>query len=389
MAESFQCILDELPRFRAAAAELREVLLANLVMFGEIPAPTFGETDRITFLQQRFCEHGLQDCSTDDVGNGFGVVAGQEGENTILVVAHADTVFPESVDHTITLQKKKAVGPGVADNAIGLAVLASLPDLLEHLGLQLQSNLLLMGDVRSLGRGNLEGIRFFLENNRLPIRAGVCLEGVQLGRVTHRSHGMLRAEIGCRVPGKYDWTRFGTANAVLTLNEVINGINEIALPRRPKSSIVIGSIEGGTSFNAIPTVARLRLEIRSESAAMVTSIQQELQTLVAELSAESGSLVTFETIARREPGGIHFRHPLVTRTRAILRALGVKDRLAPSFSELSAFADKGVAAVTLGLTRGEHLNEISETLQIEPLATGVAQLLATLLAIDGGHCDDN
>ena len=36
----------------------------------------------------------------------------------------------------------------------------------------------------------------------------------------------------------------------------------------------------------------------------------------------------------------------------------------------------------------EHLAELKETVMIEPIVTGLAQLVGILLAIDGGFCDE-
>ena len=84
-------ILDSLPDLVAKACGLKELLLANLVMMGEIPAPTFREQKRIAFLMQRFSECGLQNVSSDEVGNGLGILPGSTGEKNIVIVAHVDT----------------------------------------------------------------------------------------------------------------------------------------------------------------------------------------------------------------------------------------------------------------------------------------------------------
>ncbi len=243
-AMKFGEIKERLKEFRSAAESVREILLANAVMVAEIPAPTFREAQRVRFIEDRFSECGLQNCSTDEVGNGFGILNGDPGEKQILLVAHADTVFDEKADHTIAMLSDRMTGPGVGDNSLGLAVLASLPILLEKLQIRLKSNLLLMAASRSLGRGNLEGLRFFLNNNRQPIASALCVEGVKLGRLSYSSIGMLRGEINVHVSEMYDWTRFGAAGAIITLNDVINKINRIPLPKRPKTSIVLGTIEG-------------------------------------------------------------------------------------------------------------------------------------------------
>lgn len=386
--KSFEDILESLPYLENSVKEQKEMLLANLVMMGEIPAPTFKEDERINFLIDRFKEADLQENSIDEVGNGIGVLKGDGGDENILVVAHADTVFDEKTDHTIQVQKDIVSGPGVADNSLGLSTVATLPTLLERLDIKLKNNLILMGATRSLGRGNLEGLRSFLSNYDQPIKAGVGLEGVELGRLSHTSIGMKRGEIHCQVPEEYNWSRFGNGSAILTLNEVINKINNIRLPQRPRTSIIMGSISGGSSFNTTALNATLRFEIRSESSEQVQSIHQNFEEIVSEVSSKSGDTIELDIFAQREPGGIPYTHPLVRNTRKILNKLDLEPRPGPSTSELSTFIDRDIPAVTLGLTEGDHIHEINESIKIEPMYKGIAQTIATLKAIDGGYCEE-
>ncbi|WP_372635631.1 peptidase dimerization domain-containing protein [Fodinibius sp.] len=389
MEQSFEDILGSLSGIRKTAQELREILLANLVMVGEIPAPTFGENDRMEFVLNRFKEASITKNSVDEVGNGIGILEGKENSGNILVVAHADTVFNTKVDHTIQIQPESVTGAGVADNSLGLAVLSTLPTFLEKLDIELNHNLILMGATRSLGRGDLEGLRFFLSNFEQPIKAGVGIEGVELGRLSHTSIGMKRGEITCRVPEEYDWSRFGDASAILTLNEVINHINEIRLPQRPRTSIVMGSIEGGSSFNTTALKAKLQFEIRSESSRMVQDIHQSMEEIVTEVASQSGDTIHLDIFAQREPGGVSFSHPLIRHTRRIMDQLDIAPRPGPSTSELSAFIDQDIPAITLGLTHGDNVHETNESIEIKPIYTGIAQIIGTLLAIDGGYCEED
>lgn len=58
-------LLNGVIKIRDKVKEIREILLANLVMMGEIPAPTFGEEARIRFFLDRFTEAGLDSISTE------------------------------------------------------------------------------------------------------------------------------------------------------------------------------------------------------------------------------------------------------------------------------------------------------------------------------------
>ena len=375
-------VLAGLGPFRDACRRTRELLLAGTVMLGEIPAPTFGEGARIRLLYDRFIENGLRNASIDEVGNGIAILPGTRGDRNILVVAHADTVFPARENHTITVSEDRMTGPGVGDNSLGLAVLATLPALLESLDLRLGANLILMGAVRSLGRGDLEGLRFFLSHAPARIDAGLCVEGVQLGRLSHASIGMSRGQITVNVPEHYDWTRFPAAGAVRILNEAINRILAIPLPRHPRTSVLLGSVSGGTSFDVIPTHAELRFEVRSESGGVVGEMETRIGDIAREISADTGAQIDYEPIARRQPGSIGSDHPIVRDTRRIMSALGIEPQPSPSVSELAVFISRGIPALTLGITTGERLHEIDETVRIPPICTGLAQLVAALATID-------
>lgn len=386
-SKDIKTLYKQLPRFEKGLKDLSEILLANLVMIGEVPAPTFNEEDRIQFLMDRFTEAGITDCSTDEAGNGIGVINGSVGNKSILINAHADTVFSTKVDHTMLVSKDSIKGPGVADNSLGLAILASFPYILNSLDIELTDNLILLGGVKSLGRGDLEGIRFFLDNNSFNISTALCLEGIELGRLSYSSIGMLRGEIRCIVPETYDWTRFGEASAIQTLNEVINKINDIRMPKRPRTSIVMGSISGGSSFNTTALEATLQFEVRSESAEVVDGVGQRIEEIGIEVASKMGDEVQVDIFARRKPGGIPFAHPLNKCSRNIMEELDLEPRLAPSISELSALIDKEIPALTLGVTTGDQLHKPNETIKIAPIYKGITQILGILLAIDGGYCD--
>ncbi len=388
MPKSFDTILQHIHPNRKTLHSVRELLLANAVMVGELPAPTNGEEERIRFLSNRFIEEGLQNISIDEAGNGMGILPGKKGKRNILVCAHADTVFNQKVDHAMSVDADCIVGPGIGDNSLGVAGIITLPEILRRLDIQFDDNLLLMGCTRSLGRGDLGGIRFFLENNKLPLRAGVSVEGIELGRLSFASVGMLRGEINVNVPSGFDWAKFGATGSVAVLTRAVQRITEIPMPMNPPTQIIFGSISGGTSFGTRPTSANLRFEVRSEKAGMVAEIKEQIEDIIEEISNSSETEISLSTIAQRQPGGLEYGHPMVKAMRKILDTLEVKPHVEPSVGELSQLIEKGIPSVTLGLTTGRNKNEFDESIDIRPIFGGLAQLLALLQSIDGGHCDE-
>jgi acetylornithine deacetylase/succinyl-diaminopimelate desuccinylase-like protein len=383
-----QSTLENLPSRIGQLRDTKEVLLANAVMLGEIPAPTFAEEPRIQFLANRFTEEGLQNISIDEAGNAMGILPGSQGDQTVLVLAHADTPFDAATDHAMTVTENRIIGPGIADNSLGLAAMASLPPILEKIGIRLQDNLLLLGVSKSLGQGDLEGLRFFLNNKPMPVRTALCLEGERLGRLSYNSLGTLRGAIRLELPEGYDLSDFGALGAVGHLSEIAHRIQGIPIPRIPRTSIILGSLRTGATFNRVARSGVLRFEATSEDNAQVEAIHRAIAEIVDEVHTSTGAEVELDIVARRNPGGLAYGHPLVKSLRAILKALGTDPKARPSSGDLSALADHGIPAVTLGLTQAENLQEADESVQIEPIYAGLAQVLALLEAIDQGLCDE-
>ena len=388
MSEEFENILGKIHENRSALQSVRELLLANAVMVGEIPAPTDGEEERITFLSNRFVEEGLQNISIDEAGNGMGILPGTQGGKNILVCAHADTVYGQKIDHAMAVTSKAIIGPGIGDNSLGIAAIMTLPEILRRLGIQFKDNLVLIACTRSLGRGDLEGIRFFLENTEVPIRAGISVEGIELGRLSFAAVGMLRGEITVTVPEGYDWAKFGATGSVAILTRAVQRMTEIPIPMNPATQIIFGSINGGTSFGTRPTSASLRFEVRSQDADTVARIKENIEDIIEEISYSSETDISLSLVAERQPGGIEYGHPMVKAMRKILDTLDVKPHIEPSVGELSQLIEKKIPSVTLGLTTGKNKNEFNESIDIDPIFDGIAQLIALLQSIDGGLCDE-
>ena len=380
-------LLDQIPERIKKISEKRDSFLTDTVLLGEIPSPTYGEDDRIRAVVDRFRENGLSSPAIDEFGNASARFPGTEGQSSILVMAHADSVFSREVRHEIQVGSGHMCGPGIADNALGLAAMIALPRLLDNLGIRLRDDLILVANSRSLGRANLEGARGFLETMSLPARAGICVEGSTLGRLSYSGLGTLRGEITLQVPSDYDWKRFGASGAISHLTGLINQIREIPIPKEPKTQLVFGGLSCGSSFNTSPKQGTLRFEITSEDNDIIGQMEEQLNEICEQFSAETGTLVSMEVVAKRQNCSIPFTHPLVKTTRSIMQEAGITPKVDPSTGDLNALILSGLPAVTLGLTTVENLREINETVQLDPLYAGMTQLVTLIQAIDQGICD--
>ena len=380
-------MIGDLPE---ALLPMRERLVANLVMIAQVAAPTGDEGARVRFLLDRFSEAGLSDTAVDEAGNAVGRVAGARGNRTVVLVSHLDTIFPATTSHEVTVEADRVIGHGVGDNALGAAIVSLIPALLEHLEIELDSDLILLGSTRSLGRGNHAGIRFFLDHLSERIDFGICVEGIQLGRINFFSIGTARADITCEVRQPSEPSRsYGSESALVVLNHIINRILGIATPTRPYTKIKMGRMRAGMYYDLEPDHAELGLEVVSHSDEMIDQICGEINDIVSEMSARHAVDANADVFFCTRAGGIPFAHPLVKSVLEVMDQLNIEPDQGHSPSELSEMIARDIPAITLGITRGtKSLKAEPDYVLIDPILTGVAQLLGAILAIDRGVCDE-
>jgi acetylornithine deacetylase/succinyl-diaminopimelate desuccinylase-like protein len=386
--DSMNEFLKTLPNLVDEIKAIQDIIITNIVLIGQTPAPTFKEKRRSTVFMERLAEFGVDEVTTDGYRNPIGIIRGTNPDKPpIFVLAHLDTFFERDIVHNYTIKEDKITGPGILDNSLGVGVMISLPILFEKLNLRFESDIVLAGTIQSIGKGNLRGVRHLLKTWPTPIRAGICLEGVELGRLNYFSDGMIRGEIQCTIPDKKATFYKFTPNAILILNEVINEIMNLRLSQRPRSHIVIGKIAGGANHGKIAHEANLGFEIRSDSYRIVKSIYNNIRDIVEGMSHENEVELNIKTISNLKAARLKFNHPLVKNAAAVLAALSIKPVSKSTESALSIFLSRKIPTVTLGITHGEDHYTHKATMEIEPMFKGIAQVIGVIKAIDSGVCD--
>ncbi len=382
--------LTQIPFFTETIKSLKDTILTNIILIGQVPAPTFEEHQRAALLLERFSNAGLERCTTDSIGNPVGVIPGTDPDKPpIFVVAHLDTVVDKDIEHNYTVTRNRVYGPGITDNSAGVGVLASLPDIFTALNLSFASDIVLAGVVRSIGEGNLEGINSLVRHWKTPIRGAVSLESCDLGRISYFSEGLQRCEVHCSIPKGMNKKRWFRPNAILVLNEIINQIMEMRIPQKPRTRVVIGRIAGGFKHGVTAYDATLGFEIQSDSVDMVKSVCADIRDIVDGVGHEYQVSLKMKTISEQHPSRLKFSHSLVKSTVDIMKKLKLEPVSVPSESELSVFLSHDIPAVTLGITTGAaSRTPQNDNIRIEPIFKGIAQVIGVVQAIDNGVCDE-
>ncbi|MCK5488015.1 MAG: hypothetical protein V3V51_07610 [Desulfobacterales bacterium] len=381
--------LTQLPGLVDEIKSLKEIIITNIVLIGQTPAPTFKEKKRSKIFRERLAEFQVDEVTTDGYRNPIGIVRGTDSSKPpIFVLAHLDTFYEGDQTLNYTIKENTITGAGILDNSIGVGVIASLPLIFKKLDLQFESDIVLAGTIQSIGKGNLRGVRHLLKTWPTPIRGGICVEGIELGRLNYYSDGMIRGEIACSISDERNLLKDYTPNAIIILNEVINEIMNLKTSQRPRSRIVIGKMTGGANHGEIAPEANLGFEIRSDSYKIVKKLYGEIRDVVEGMSHENEVDLNIKTISNLRASRLKYNHPLVKHSAAVIEALGIKPVSRPTESALSIFLSHKIPAVTLGITYGENRYFENATMEIEPMYQGIAQIIGVLKAIDSGVCDE-
>ena len=380
--------IAQLPGMVDRIRDIKETIITNIILIGQIPAPTFRERNRVQVFLERLAEFQVDECSTDGYRNPIGIIRGTDPKKPpIFVVAHLDTLETKDGDYHYRIKKNTIIGPGLIDNSVGVGVLLSLPEIFRHLQLRFQSDVVLAGVIQSIGKGNLRGIRHLVKTWPTPIRGAICLEGAELGRLSYYSDGMIRCEVECDIEASSGWEQKFKPNAIVIINEVINQMLKLRLPQRPRARIIIGKVSGGFKHGTIPHAASLGFEIQGDSTRMAKSILKDIKDIAAGVGHEYGVDLILKVISNSNAARLKYSHSLVKGAVEVMKALGLTPTSGSSASELSIFLAQKIPAVTLGITKGSNYQHDNARVKIDPIFTGIAQIVGVLQAIDRGVCD--
>ena len=258
----------------------------------EIPAPPFKETERAADFRRRLEALGLR-ARVDAVGNVLAERPGTGRGPTIVLAGHLDTVFPEETDvkvrDTVIAGVTRMRAPGIGDNCRGVAVVLAVARAFQRANPRHDARIIFVGNVGEEGPGNLRGVRHLFEHElRGDIDYFVAVDGAGLNFVS-RAVGSNRYTATFRGPGGHSYGAFGIPNPIHALGRAIAKISDIQVPSTPKTTFNVGIIGGGTSVNSIAFEARMDIDMRSESAdalrSLDTTVRRALQEALDEENA--------------------------------------------------------------------------------------------------------
>lgn len=361
-----------------------EEVLALAIAIQQIPAPTFAEAERAAFVQQQFTAVGLTDVVQDERHNVYGrYPAVRATRPPVIVSAHSDTVFPAGTDLTVRREGDLVYGPGISDNAAGVAGIITLAQTLPAFDFQAEADIWFVSNVGEEGLGDLNGMRAVVE--RFGARAVyLVVEGGLYGQVSHQAIGVRRFRLAVETPGGHSWGSFGARSAIHELGRLIVAIDKLPVPAQPKTTYNVGVIEGGTSINTIAQAASLLLDCRSEDPGELEALVTAVTQIVEKANRRKQVSVHMAEIGNRPAGSLSREAPLVQAAEAALQAMGCRQvRFLASSTDANIPLSRGYPAVCIGLAESHHAHRLDEHLDPKNLANGLGQLL--LLTLSAAH----
>lgn len=361
-------------RIRAARALIEAADDDTLTLQAElsaVPAPTGAESARARRVADAFRHAGLARIAVDEAGNVLGWIGGPSSTPVVLA-AHLDTVFGADVDVQVRRLGERLEGPGISDNARGLAALVTLARALVEARVPLERPVLFVGTVGEEGSGDLRGIKHLFgvaapANGgaqhaaplQLPLRpsAMIALDGAGIERIVHRGLGSLRYRARYLGPGGHSWAAFGVANPANAVGRAAAAVADLLIPPTPPSTCAVVRLGGGTGLNSIPREAWLDLDLRSEDPSTLTRLDGAVRAALARaLEVENARRTTgtpplrleVEPLGHRPSGLTPRAHPLVQAALAANGALGVAHELAVSSTDANVPMSLGIPAIALG-----------------------------------------
>jgi acetylornithine deacetylase/succinyl-diaminopimelate desuccinylase-like protein len=334
-----------------------------------VPAPPFGEKERAEWLCERFREVGLDNPHIDELGNAIGSRSGREsGSRRVLLSAHIDTVFPPGTKIEADLKGSRLSAPGACDNGAGVAAMLAMAAALQQSGIATECDLVFVGNVGEEGEGDLRGMRHIYRDGpaaRESIAAHIVLDGAGHESAVTHALGSQRYLVSITGPGGHSWTDAGRPNPIVLLSRAIERFSAVALPDIPRTTMNVGTVEGGTAINAIPERAAARFDLRSTDPEQLIRLEVELHRAVedAVMSANhdvtrdasqgqrpEGSSIFFaiEKIGDRPAGQLPADSELMTLVEAVDRHLAIRTEMRLASTDANIPLSLGIPAVSIG-----------------------------------------
>lgn len=105
--------------------------------------------------------------------------------------------------------------------------------------------------------------------------------------------------------------------------------------------------------------------------------------ILAECQASEPVEFEVTVVGDRPAGSVSIDHDLVRTAQAVLHSLDITPSFKTGSTDANLLLSRGLPTVTIGLTRGDNAHRLDEYIEVEPLRTGLQQIILLTLALSG------
>jgi tripeptide aminopeptidase len=281
-------------------------------------------------------------------------------------------------------------GPGIGDDCRGLAVIVAIIREMKKAKVQTPGTVTFVANVGEEGLGDLRGVKeLFGATLKDQIDRFVSIDGTGV-HVTNVAVGSHRYRVAFKGPGGHSFGAFGLANPIGAMGRAIAKIEDMQVPKSPKTTFNVGRIGGGTSVNSIPFDGWMEVDMRSSDPAALAAVDANFQKAVDAAVAEENErwvkpgmiTVVKELVGDRPAGSTPENSPIVRAGISAATALGFSANLGEGSTDSNIPMSMKIPAITIGGGgRGREAHALTESFDTTDSWMGTQHALLLTVAL--------
>lgn len=367
--------------FASAIDAMQEEVQALIRTLCAIPAPSHHEEKRAEFVKNWFEQHGMH-AEIDEAKNVLCPMGLDDHEEIVVVMAHMDTVFPDTMPMPFREEGGRMYCPGVGDDTANLAAMMLLARYFHQHGTP-RCGVLFVGDACEEGLGNLDGCRAIMKAFGPRVKTFLSLDG-DVKSVCAHAVGSYRYKITAKTKGGHSFVDFGNRSAIEALCRLTCALYNQKLPQNGDSITTynVGIISGGTSVNTIAQEAEMLYEFRSDDPGCLAVMEKQMRTILEE-SAVPDAQIHAQLLGERPCGKAGDKMAQLELENACCQALeryvGRKPGRSVGSTDCNIPLSMGIPSACFGMYVGEGEHTREEWIEPASLQSGMKAAASVLL----------
>ena len=341
----------------------------------KLPAPSHHEELRAEYCRKWFVENGFRDVKVDEALNVIAPINDNGSNDITIVMAHTDTVFPDTEPMPFVEKDGFMHSPGVVDDTANLSVLMACSRYYLNNCDPGDKCVLFIANSCEEGLGNLKGTRQIMKDYGKRVKEFISFDSSCMNRYVVQAVGSHRYKVTVRTEGGHSFGAFGNRNAIHVLSSMICSLYTVKVPQvgNSRTTYNVGGISGGTSVNTIAQNAEMLYEYRSDNCECLEKMRVMFNNTI-EMYRSMSVTVEVELLGERPCGVDIDEARLKTLQNRYLNAL--KDALdmegvpGSSSTDCNIPLSMGIPAICFGVCRGSGCHTREEKLEVASLYDG-------------------